>query len=114
MDIYTATEQAYKNGYEQGQNDAAENGTFIKPPCKFGDLLFCIDSYKSICGEKVQYSIKACRVTDIHAFSGGGFVIGVREIDSHYGHNVVIGERAFFTVEEAEAKLKELQNAKHD
>ena len=86
----------------------------IELPCKFGDLLFCIDSYKSCCSEKVQYSIKACRVTDIHAFSGGGFVIGVREIDSHYGHNVVISERAFFTVEEAEAKFAELRKAQDD
>lgn len=26
MDNYTATEQAYKNGYEQGQRDAVKHG----------------------------------------------------------------------------------------
>lgn len=29
MDIYTATEQAYKNGYEQGKKDAIPEGSVV-------------------------------------------------------------------------------------
>ena len=29
MDEFTATEQAYKNGYEQGQRDAVKHGRWV-------------------------------------------------------------------------------------
>lgn len=38
MDNYTATEQAYKNGYEQGQRDAVKHGRWI---VKLGRLPVC-------------------------------------------------------------------------
>lgn len=80
----------------------------IAPPCKVGDILFCIFSDKSI--DKVYMHIEACRVTDIMYFASDSFVFGVREINCHYNHNVVLGENAFKTFEEAEAKLKEIGN----
>ena len=30
MDVYTATEMAYKNGYEQGLKDAVKHGEWIR------------------------------------------------------------------------------------
>ena len=32
MDIHTATEMSYKNGYEQGLKDAVKHGEWVKHP----------------------------------------------------------------------------------
>lgn len=80
------------------------NGVIV-PPCNVGDILFCIFSDKSI--DKVYMHIEVCRVTDIKYFASDSFVFGVKEINKHYNHNVVLGENAFKTFEEAEEKLKE-------
>ena len=44
MDNYTATEQAYKNGYEQGLKDAVKHGRWEKHPA-------AVLSWQSICSE---------------------------------------------------------------
>lgn len=39
MDNYTATELAYKNGYEQGKKDAVKNGRWVKTENGFRENL---------------------------------------------------------------------------
>jgi hypothetical protein len=90
--------------YQQDLADYLLANGVILPPCKVGDILFCIFSDKSI--DKVYTHIETCRVTDIKYFASDSFVFGVREINRHYNHNVVLGENAFKTFEEAEAELK--------
>ena len=56
MDNFTATEQAYKNGYEQGMKDAVKHGEwewYISPVCLSGDL------YRrcSICGDSDPWQL---------------------------------------------------------
>lgn len=46
MDIYSATEQAYKNGYENGKRDAVVHGRWIPP--EYPNFL----STCSICGSQ--------------------------------------------------------------
>lgn len=53
MDKYTATEIAYKNGYEQGKKDAIKQGKWLKHD-KDNDRLF----YCSICNSRRPYSIE--------------------------------------------------------
>lgn len=84
-----------------------ENGV-IAPPCKVGDLLFCIIADKS-CNEVYKH-IEACRINEISYFSGDEFVFGVREVNKHYGHNVTLGKNAFKTFEEAEDVLRRCNN----
>ena len=81
------------------------NGVIL-PPCKVGDRLFCVITDSGI--NKTYTHIEACKVADITYFTNDSFVIGVREINRHYSHNVVLGKGAFNTFEEAEEKLKEL------
>ena len=81
------------------------NGVIV-PPCKVGDILFCIISDRGI--NDIYNHIEACKVTYIMSFDSDSFVVGVREINKHYSHNVVLGKDAFKTFEEAEEKLKEL------
>ena len=80
------------------------NGVIV-PPCKVGDRLFCVITDSGI--NKTYTHIEACKVADITYFTNDSFVIGVREINRPYSHNVVLGKGAFNTFEEAEAKLKE-------
>ena len=41
MDIYEATETAYKNGYEQGLKDAVKHGKWIDVQTLFGKRRQC-------------------------------------------------------------------------
>ena len=77
----------------------------IVPPCKVGDRLFCVFTDRGI--NKTYTHIEACKVINIVYFDSNNFVVGVREINKHYSHNVVLGKDAFKTFEEAEEKLKE-------
>ena len=83
------------------------NGVIV-PPCKVGDKLFCIISDRGI--NDIYNHIEVCKVTSIMCFDSESFVIGVREINRHYSHNVVLGKDAFNTFEEADKKLKELND----
>ena len=48
MDNYTATELAYKNGYEQGKKDAVKHGFWKQePPIVLGGVTW---NFCSICG----------------------------------------------------------------
>ena len=65
MDKYTATEQAYKNGYERGKNDAAEHercqycraATYTDKPFKVitqrGKEVYVQFKYCPNCGSKI-------------------------------------------------------------
>ena len=44
MDNHTATELAYKNGYEQGKKDAVRHGRWVKD----GDFLICLECESEI------------------------------------------------------------------
>ena len=85
---------------------AKKEGTLIALPCKVGDRLFCIFTDRGI--NEIYNHIEACKVTNIMCFDNNNFVVGVREINKHFSHNVVLGKDAFNTFEEAEEKLKEL------
>jgi transcription elongation factor Elf1 len=50
MDNFTATEQAYKNGYEQGMKDAVKHGSWIEDGY-YGNPFVC-----SYCGHEGCYS----------------------------------------------------------
>jgi hypothetical protein len=101
-----------ENAELQKQVDELENkieqGTLIELPCKYGELLFKVCSDRDSFGEVYRH-IEACRVDEIMIFRSGGFVVGVREINTGYGHNGTLGDTLFFTFEEAEKRLKELQ-----
>lgn len=96
-------------GYDKAADHLLANGVVV-PPCKVGDILFCIFSDKSI--DKIYTHIEACRVNEIMFFGSDSFVFGVREINRHYNHNAVLGKNAFKTFEEAEAKWKKEREGK--
>lgn len=86
-----------------------EQGTLIELPCKYGELLFCVVSDRDSISRKIYRHIEACRVDEIMIFRSGCFVIGVREVNTGYGHNGTLGDTLFRTFEEAEKRSKELQ-----
>lgn len=67
MDIYSATEEAYKRGYEAGKRDAVAHGRwiehmnkFICTNCKgrallhFGGMGHCLSNHCPHCGAKMD------------------------------------------------------------
>ena len=101
----TAHEKGGMPSFSEIADYLLANGVIL-PPCKVGDRLFCVITDSGI--NKTYTHIEACKVADITYFTNDSFVIGVREINRHYSHNVVLGKGAFNTFEEAEEKLKEL------
>lgn len=75
----------------------------LAPPCKTGDLFFCVIAEQDTFKKSTYHHVEACRVDEIKYFQSGSFLISVREVNSHLGHNVTIGKDAFKTYEEAEA-----------
>ena len=65
-DCYWATEQAYKNGYEQGKKDAVKHSQWVKSttyPIKYicpvcGHLKDFKKPYCEICGTKMDGDVK--------------------------------------------------------
>lgn len=81
--------------------DLEEQGKLFIRPCNPGDTLYVVDSNR-------VYTVKA--KSDVVIINGelNIFVQNFRFAD--YVCQSDMGKRAFFTSEEAEAKLKELQN----
>ena len=83
--------------------DKIENGTLIELPCKVGDKIWYISMLwrdGKFMGEIYDANVSGFYVSD-------GLIQIEDDIIYHY-HNY--GEEVFLTREEAEAKLKELQN----
>ena len=80
-----------------------DKSRYIEPPCAVGDRLFCIFTDRGI--TETYNHIEVCRVTEIMYFGSDSFVVGVREINRHYSHNVVLDKDAFNIFEEAEQAL---------
>ena len=79
------------------------NGVIV-PPCKVGDMVYLIPTYNSkpycgVCEDKVQ----------MIGITSRGIHIKAR---NHHDHNkmYMLGKTIFLTKEEAEKKLKELNN----
>ena len=88
MKIHEATEQAYKNGYEKGKQDASG------VPCKMGDLVWGIKKYNR--GQEVQQGV----VHEMFFGEDMRLCICVKNVcRGEWGKNV------FATKEEAVAKM---------
>ena len=82
--------------------DKIEQGTLIELPCKVGDTVYCV--YAVSCEE--------WEVTEIDIF-GHNILLRLGHIGTDDYNAVYLkekGDRLFFTREEAEKRLKELQN----
>ena len=71
-----------------------ENGTIVELPCKVGDKIYVIYHSKWHCQEVWQFRYDTCGLC-------------IKTIGSNFEH--IFGENAFLTREEAEKRLKELQ-----
>lgn len=104
-----------------------EQGLLLKLPCKVGDTVWVIDEDFECSGKKQIYEAKWVRVTFVqiaknHSFELRGEV-QYQVYDYFYNdgrtmlhgmyvgqHNTKVGEVVFLTREDAEEKLRELQN----
>lgn len=82
--------------------DKIENGTLIELPCKVGDTIWAI--YEFADSENVFYEIYSVRVREIHIRKDDIWLEIQRPFIGKF-----VSEKIFFTREEAEKKLKELQ-----
>ena len=83
--------------------DDLESGKIVRLPCKVGDTVWVItECYNSIKG-KNNYFINKRKVEAIE-FNERCFLLLCND-----GGHYILGRRTFLTHEEAEAKLKELQ-----
>ena len=90
--------QEYQNKIEQG--------TLIELPCKIGDTCYFV--YKGL-GDmcRVAYKIKEVKIDNIHYIGDNEFFT---EIGEYSRYMEKFGKEIFTTREEAEKRLKELQN----
>ena len=86
--------------------DKIEQGKMIELPCKVGDTCYLV--YKGL-GDmcRVAYKIKEVKIDNIHYIGDNEFFTETGECSSY---TVKFGEEIFTTREEAEKRLKELQN----
>lgn len=93
--------------------DKIENGTLIELPCKVGDKVYCVPSKKEY-EENIRHMVERFNVVSerqISAITIRQRSIGVRVggfPETSYAEKE-FGKTLFFTREEAEAKLEELQ-----
>lgn len=88
--------------------DKIENGTLIELPCKVGDTVWVItECYNNIKG-KNNYFINKRNIETIE-FNERCMLILCND-----GGHYILGRRTFLTREEAEAKLKELQEKENE
>jgi hypothetical protein len=86
--------------------DKFEQGTLIELPCKVGDTIYVIDEWwEHTEGKPVHYVVLSEDKVDSFTYYGNIIHIDCEISDSFY----IFGDDAFLTREEAEAKLKELQ-----
>ena len=85
--------------------DKIEQGTLIELPCKVGDTCYLV--YKGL-GDmgRVAYKIKKVKIGNIHYIGNNEFFT---EIGEYSSYTVKFGRDIFLTREEAEKRLKELQ-----
>ena len=84
--------------------DLEEQGRLIKLPCKKGDAVYAI-IYDY---EEGEYAISKTKIIEIHDNCNGWFFVPLLRQPAFRPKD--FGKIAFLTREEAEAKLKELQN----
>lgn len=105
MDAMQELQEPLKKLYEYEQDE--ENGTLAHLPCKVGDKLFTLweEKYKG-------YIIIEVEVKEV-IFGGYGIEMKVERLKApiycFYISKAYIGEVVFFTHEEAEQRLKEME-----
>ncbi len=78
--------------------DKIEQKRLIEIPCNIGDTFYGIQG-----NNWFQYCVKAIKITS------KGILL-----ETVYGMTFLLGEEAFFTIDEAEKKLKEFDNGRND
>jgi hypothetical protein len=99
---------AYKNALNRlaELEDKIEQGTLIELPCKVGDTIYVIDEWwERTEGKPVHYVVLSEDKVDSFTYYGNIIHIDCEISDSFY----IFGDDAFLTREEAEKRLKELQ-----
>ena len=90
--------------------DKIENGTLIELPCKVGDNIFYVSEYgiEEFVVSAIRYVKTKYDNWELNSIEFEDKETGERRFDYHCYFNW-IGRSVFFTREEAEKKLKELQ-----
>ena len=84
--------------------DKIENGTLIELPCKVGDKLYCINTFRP------TLIIEIFIISKIEIMGNYAKYIILEDYKGNKFFSEHIGETYFLTLAEAEKKLKELNN----
>ena len=89
-----------------GIEDKIEQGKLIELPCKVGDTCYLVyEGLGNMC--RVEYKIKEVKIDNIYYIGDNEFFTIMGEYSCY---TVKFGKEIFSTREEAEKRLKELQN----